>query len=217
MLDIQCFVFNNFEENTYLVTDRETGLSALIDPGMLFEEEKNFFEKYCVDHKVNLSQVILTHGHLDHCFGTDFVRSRFGAKVLVHADDVTLLDSVGDQGRKFGMGNVVKNPVVCDVKLREGDVIELGDTRFRVIHVPGHTRGGIVLYDAEDKVAFVGDSIFNRSIGRTDLPGGDYDTLIRSLKTKILSLPDDTVLLSGHGDATTVGAEKNNNPYLKDF
>lgn len=214
MLNIQCVVLNNFEENTYIVTDQATGDTAIIDPGMLYESEKEYFAKYITDHNLRLTQVILTHAHLDHCFGADYVRSRYNVPVKLHKDDVPLVSILPEQARRFGMANVMDRPLEYDVELKDGDIIEIGKSRLKVLHVPGHSPGGIMLYDEEDSVAFVGDSIFRGSIGRTDLPGGDYATLINAIKSKIFTLPDNTVLLSGHGEPTDVATEKSSNPYF---
>ena len=214
MIKITRFIFNNFSENTFLLVDSATNMGAVVDPGMLTDEEKSFFEEYVKEKGIHLSQIILTHAHLDHCFGVDFVKNKYGVPVKGHHNDSILADVLHLQGSRFGMTEAIKNPVTFDVPLSEGDEIELGESKLKVIHVPGHTPGGIILYDAADGVAFVGDTIFLGSIGRTDLEGGDFGTLINSIKRKILTLPDETVLLPGHGEATTVGEEKKNNPFL---
>lgn len=215
MLQIHQFVFNNFEENTYIAVDKATGLAAIIDPGMLYDEEKSAIEKYITEHDIKLNQIILTHAHLDHCFGAEYVKSRFGVPVKAHEADASLAAGLAQQGARFGMGKVLKNGIVFDVTLRDGDTIDIGESKLDVIHVPGHSKGGIVLYDKADGVAFVGDSIFAGSIGRTDLEGGDHATLINALKTKVLTLPDNTYLLPGHGEVTTVRNEREHNPYLR--
>lgn len=215
MLIIERFIFSNFEENTYLVTDKATGQAAIIDPGMLYEEESQALDRYIREKNVQLTQIILTHAHLDHCFGAEYVKNKYGVPLKGHREEVPLLAQLPDQARRFGMGSLLRNGLQFDVTLTEDDVIELGESRLKVIHMPGHSRGGIALYDEEDKVAFVGDSIFRGSIGRTDLMGGDFDTLIKSIKDKIFTLPDDTILLSGHGDPTTVGEEKRLNPFFR--
>lgn len=215
MLQIHQFVFNNFEENTYIAVDKATGIAAIIDPGMLYDEEKSAIEKYITEHDIKLNQIILTHAHLDHCFGAEYVKSRFGVPVKAHEADAALAAGFAQQGARFGMGKVLKNGIEFDVTLHDGDIIDIGESKLDVIHVPGHSKGGIVLYDKADGVAFVGDSIFAGSIGRTDLEGGDHATLINALKTKVLTLPDNTYLLPGHGEVTTVRNEREHNPYLR--
>lgn len=215
MLKIKQFVFNNFDENTYLAVDDATRKAALIDPGMLMESERKTIADFIEKNDLHLEQVILTHAHLDHCFGVGFVKDKYGVPVKGHEADAPLARIVHLQGQRFGMGYVIKKPVEFDVNLKDGDTITIGESSLDVIHVPGHSPGGIVLFDSHDRVAFVGDSIFRGSIGRTDLEGGNYATLINALKKKILSLPENTVLLSGHGDPTTVGDEIKYNPFLK--
>ncbi|MCH5218988.1 MAG: MBL fold metallo-hydrolase [Muribaculaceae bacterium] len=215
MLNITRFVFNNFSENTYIVADSATRQAAVIDPGMLMPEEYRAFEKFVEEANLKLTQVILTHAHLDHCFGVNYVKDKYNIPVVAHSGDSPLAKTLCLQARRFGMGKCLKEDVSFDVNLKDGDKIKIGNSQLEVIHVPGHSPGGIVLYSRENSVAFVGDSIFNSSIGRTDLEGGDYETLIGALKSRVLSLPDDTVLLSGHGDQTTVGDEKKHNPFLR--
>jgi glyoxylase-like metal-dependent hydrolase (beta-lactamase superfamily II) len=138
------------------------------------------------------------------------LRERTGAQVHVHAEEVERMRTAGRQGGMFGLS--VQNPPAPDVLVREGDVVELGDQGFRVLHTPGHTPGHVTFLTGE--MAFVGDLIFAGSIGRTDLPGGSYDDLIRAVREKIFTLPDRTVLFPGHGPATTVGEEKRSNPFF---
>lgn len=214
MLQVKQFVFNHFDENTYLAVDTETRQAAVIDPGMLTGQERTAFENFIKDNNITLTQVILTHGHLDHCFGADFVRNRYGVPVKVHTADAPLAAHIHEQGKHFGLGKLVDHGVENTVTLKDGDVIEIGNSRLEVIHVPGHSPGGIALYDKADGLLFSGDSLFRGSIGRTDLEGGDHKTLLNSLRNRILTLPDDTLVLPGHGNFTRTGIEKSSNPYL---
>lgn len=214
MLKIKQFAFNNFGENTYIVYDADSLDAVVIDPGMLSGSEKVAFDNYISQNGLKINQVILTHGHLDHCFGASYVTDRYGVRIAGNRLDEPLARTVGQQAQRFGMGNAVSGGVSFDVDLRDGDRIDIGKSHLDVIDVPGHSPGGIALYSPDDKFVIVGDSLFRGSIGRTDLPGGDYATLIRAIQKKILTLPDDTVVLPGHGDFTTVATEKNNNPYL---
>ena len=214
MLKVIRFIFNHFEENTYLVIDSATNDCAIIDPGMLNANEQNALDREIADSGAKLTQIILTHAHLDHCFGAEYVHNRYGAPVKAHKEDEFLAKKLFDQACRFGLGGIVASGLEFDVTLEEGDIIYIGQSTLKVIHVPGHSPGGIVLYSEDDKVAFVGDSIFKGSIGRTDLDGGNHATLINSLRKKILTLPEDTVLLSGHGDPTTVKNERDTNPFL---
>ena len=215
MLKVRQFVFSNFEENTYLVVDSETNKGALIDPGMLTPSERTVLDHFIEQNSIELTQIILTHAHLDHCFGADYVKTKYGVPVKAHSADIPLAQNLPFQAMRFGMGSWFKNGVTVDIPLRDGDIIEIGKSELSVLHVPGHSPGGIVLYDKADGIAFVGDSIFHGSIGRTDLEGGDFDTLVSAIKSKILTLPPDTILYSGHGEHTTVEKEAKSNPFLK--
>lgn len=215
MLKIHIFEVNNFGENTYIAVDTATNEAAVIDPGFLLDGEADAFDRFVKDNGIAVTQVILTHAHLDHCFGVGHVVDKYGVPVKGHILDRPLAASVRQQAARFGMAGVFKQGVDFDVTLTDGDIIEIGRSRLQVVHTPGHSPGGIVLYDSADNLAFVGDSIFEQSIGRTDLEGGDYDTLISSLKSKVLSLPPETMLLPGHGRPTTVAAEAAANPFLK--
>lgn len=214
MLKVKQFVFNYFEENTYLAIDDTTSQAAIIDPGMLRDSEKKEFDSFVAENGITLTQIILTHAHLDHCFGADYVKSQYNIPVKAHSSDAPLAQSLVEQANRFGLSSRLTSGIEFDVHLADGDVIEIGQSSLKVIHVPGHSPGGIILYDKEDKLAFVGDSIFEGSVGRTDLAGGNHTQLITSLKNKVLSLPDDTVLLPGHGRPTTVLQEKRHNPFL---
>ena len=214
MLKVKRFIFNNFEENTYIAFDSETKQGAIIDPGMLLGHERKAIDDFIAENGIKLNQIILTHAHLDHCFGVEYVKTHYGTPIKAHEKDAPLVSALNSQAMRFGMINLFQKGFDVDIKLNEGDEVKIGDSCLTVLHLPGHSPGGMVLYDKADKLAFVGDSIFESSIGRTDLEGGDYKTLINSLKTKVLTLPDDTILLSGHGEPTTVAREKKYNPYL---
>ena len=215
MLKIKQFAFNPFGENTYVLFDTETKDALVVDPGMTSPQEFSLFDSFIEQNGLKITQIVNTHLHLDHCFGDNYVRDRYGAKVYAHAADAPLGASLAMQARQFGMvppeGSA---PVEIDVKLTDGDTLSLGSHKLTVIHVPGHSPGGIALYCPEGRFAFVGDSIFCGSIGRTDLPGGSHEELLSNLRGKILTLPDDTTLLTGHDRATTVAREKAGNPYL---
>lgn len=216
MLKIKQFAFNPFGESTYVVFDDSSREALVVDPGMTSPAEFSLFDNFIKDNNLKIIQIVNTHLHLDHCFGNNYVRDKYGVKTAAHIADAPLGANIGMQARSFGMmlpdGT---DTVEIDVPLKEGDTLAVGAYTFSVIHLPGHTPGGIALYCPEAKLAIVGDSIFRGSIGRTDLPGGDTATLISSLKNKILTLPDDTTLLPGHDSFTTVADEKKHNPYLR--
>lgn len=214
MLSIKQFVFNPFGENTYIVFDTETRHAIVIDPGMITPDEYSLFDGFIADNHLTLDLIVNTHLHLDHCFGDNWVRDKYQVQIAAHKADEPLGASLGEQMRQFGIFAPENLAVTVDRGLNDGDMLEVGAYRFTVIHLPGHSPGGIALYCAEEQTAFVGDSIFFGSIGRTDLPGGDYRMLIDSLRSKIFALPDNTRLLTGHDRYTTVATEKLHNPYL---
>lgn len=206
-------VTNYFEENTYIVIDESTKQAAVIDPGMLGSVQQKTFDDYIAGKELTITQILLTHAHLDHCFGTNYVRNRYNVPVKAATEDAPLAMSLPEQSARFGI-KMDMEPVIFDVNLSDGDIVEIGNGRLQVIATPGHSPGGVAFYDADDKSVFTGDSLFDGSIGRTDLEGGDHATLIESIKSKLLALPDDTVVLPGHGNHTTIGREKQSNPYL---
>ena len=215
MLKVKQFVFNPFGVNTFVISDSDTSKAMVIDPGMTSAHEQKLFDDYIAANNLRITQIVNTHLHLDHCFGDNYVRTKYGVKVAAHADDAPLGASLQRQAAQFGMMWPDDAPVSIDVPLSDGDKITLGAYSFTVLHVPGHSPGGIALYCSEGKLAIVGDSIFRGAIGRTDLPGGDHATLIASLKNKILTMPDDTNLLPGHDQFTTVAQEKAHNPFIR--
>ena len=204
MLKVKQFAFNTFGVNTFVLSDSDSGDALVIDPGMTSPHEQKLFDDYIATNKLHIMQIVNTHLHLDHCFGDNYVKDKYGVKVSAHIADAPLGASIQQQAAQFGMVLPDAPAVTIDVPLREDDKIALGAYTFTVLHLPGHSPGGIALYCPEGKLAIVGDSIFHGAIGRTDLPGGDYSTLVKSLKAKILTLPDDTKLLPGHDTFTTV-------------
>ena len=209
MLEIVSMVLGPVMTNAYLVGDPDSHQAVVIDPawdGELIVEEAGRREW-------RITQIWLTHAHFDHIGGVAEIvrRVKPATPVALHPADLPVYSAQGGAGL-FGM-RVEPGPQPA-IQLRHGQLLELGNSTFEVRHCPGHTPGHVVFYCAEEKVMFCGDVVFWGSIGRTDLPGGDYDTLINSIRTQILTLPDETRLLSGHGGETTVGAERRNNPFL---
>lgn len=213
MLKVVQFQFSQFGVNTYLVIDDATSIAAVIDPAMVFAQEETSFSDYVVKEKVDIQQVINTHLHLDHCFGMDYVKSKYNAPLKAHGDDAILGEILDQQYQMFGMAPRGRK-VEIDITLRDNDVIDIGESHLQVIATPGHTLGGICLYSAADKILFSGDTIFKGSVGRTDLPGGSHSRLISSINQKILSLPQDVRIYPGHGPSTTVGDELRHNPFI---
>lgn len=213
MLKVESLTFNPFQENTYIVYDDSTLECAIFDPGMLNDGENQVL----VDtiNQLNLKPIYLiqTHLHLDHVFGMSFVKKEYGLSPMAHKADEFLLSETVEYSRQFGI-LVEENPPAIEKYLDEGDEITLGNRKLKIYHIPGHSPGSIIFYNEEDKFIIGGDVLFQGSIGRTDLPGGSYETLITGIQSKLMILPDDIVVYSGHGPATTIGNERVYNPYL---
>lgn len=211
MLHIQRFIFSMFGVNTYLLTDQATGQAAVIDPAMSTPDERKAFDKTLGTNR--LTQILNTHLHLDHCFGLNYVKTKYGIPAKAHAGDAPLGENMPGQYRRFGL-NGDGSAVSIDVPLADGDTIAIGDSQLTAIHVPGHSPGGIALYYKEGNALFSGDTLFQRSIGRTDLIGGNHAQLVRSIREKLFTLPGDTLVLPGHGDPTTIDDEIRFNQYV---
>jgi glyoxylase-like metal-dependent hydrolase (beta-lactamase superfamily II) len=201
-----------FFKNGYLVACDRTREAVLIDPGDEVQTLLGAAERERLDVKM----ILLTHAHLDHITGVATAKRRLGVGVWLHRDDEFLYNGVVEQGRLFGL-TVERQPPI-DNYYEEGQQLACGDLVIDVLHTPGHCPGGVCLAiggrHAEARNLFVGDTLFAGSIGRTDLPGGDTDTLLRSIRTVLFSFPDETAVYSGHGPVTTIGEEKRSNPFL---
>ena len=195
-----------FAENCYLVADPHTGDAAIVDPG----EEVGLFRARLAHEGWALRAIWLTHAHVDHVAGVAAMQDG-GVPIYLHPADRALYDGVPRQAAMFGLE--AGTPPPPDHELADGGSVSVGGCTFRVVHTPGHTPGGVSLVGHD--LAFVGDTLFAGSIGRTDLPGGDLKALIESIHERLFALPDATVVHSGHGPATTIGAEKKENPFVK--
>ena len=212
-MEIAIFQFSMFGINTYLVFDDETKKCAVIDPGMSLPHEEKAIEDFIAEKGLTLTHIINTHLHIDHVVGVPFLKMKFGSPVLAHKGDENLGKRLSEQARMFGLNMNLENIEISQY-LEDGDIIKIGNGELEVIAVPGHSKGSVALYDKKEGFLISGDALFQGSIGRTDLPGGDYRELITSIREKLLSLPDDTVVFPGHGPATTIGEEKLGNPFL---
>ncbi|MCH5225168.1 MAG: MBL fold metallo-hydrolase [Muribaculaceae bacterium] len=213
-MQVAIFQFSLFGINTYVVFDPESKECVIVDPGMSNPDEEEAIEDFLTTKGLTLTQVINTHLHIDHVAGIPFLREKFGVPVKAHEADKFMADGIQEQARMFGLFKDFGEIEISDY-LKPGDKIEIGNGRLDVIGVPGHSKGSIALYDPEGHYVITGDALFKGSIGRTDLPGGDYKELIDSIGKELLNLPDDTVILPGHGPASTIGEEKKTNPFLR--
>jgi glyoxylase-like metal-dependent hydrolase (beta-lactamase superfamily II) len=208
-LRILPFTLGPFATNCYFVYDPSAGEGVIFDAG--FEPEKMIEEIHRLG--VRVKALINTHGHVDHVAGNQRVVSAFSIPLYIHSLDIPLLESAPLQGRLFGTP-VSPSPPPTDI-LEEGDEVGIGEYLFKVIHTPGHTPGGLCFYEPQNGVCIVGDTLFQGSIGRTDLPGGDFETLITSIRTKLYTLPDHVVIYPGHMGSSTIGIEKQTNPFVR--
>lgn len=216
---VEQFVLTAFQQNTRVVACEDTRAAICIDPGEASEDIENFI----IENGLTLQAIALTHGHLDHVGGTAGLKRKFpDAEVILHEGDEELYYALHRQPLFMGiqphqlktLGLDYEEPPRLSRSWRHGETYEVGNLSFNIRHSPGHTRGHVVLVEENEKKVFVGDCLFLGSIGRTDLPGGDHEQLIKSINDNILSLEDDFTVYSGHGPDTTVGRERRSNPFL---
>lgn len=211
-LSIKRFTFNPFGENTYVIWT-ESKECAIIDPGMMTDSENIQLADFISQNSLTPTHLINTHQHIDHVAGNSFIESTYGIKSEGHPADTILAERVTEQAKMFGIVYNGKN-LAIGKELNDGNTLKLGNLDLKVLHIPGHSKGHIAIYCEESNAIFVGDALFQMSIGRTDLPGGSFKELINSIETKLFTLPEDTVVYPGHGDTTTIAFEKAHNPYL---
>ncbi len=210
MLEVKKFVFNPFMENTYVLFD-ETGECIIIDPGCIEKEEENQLSEFIQSKGLTVTKLINTHCHIDHVLGNAFVKKTYSVDLFIHTIEEAMLKAVKTYASNYGFFQYQDS--TPNHFLDEGDSVALGNQQFNVLFVPGHSPGHIALYHSSTKTLISGDVLFENSIGRTDLPGGDFDTLIKSIHQKLFTLPDDVTVYSGHGSETTIGFEKRSNPF----
>ncbi|MEJ5316478.1 MAG: MBL fold metallo-hydrolase [Tenuifilum sp.] len=211
MIAIKQFVFNPFQENTYVLYQPQ-GEAIVVDAGCSTESEFQELLDFVNSQNLTVKCLINTHCHIDHILGIDKLKKQFGVKAYAHFDDFPLLQMAPAHAMMFGL--YLETVPAIDETLSHGDLIELNGDSLKVIHTPGHSRGGLCFYAEQERFILTGDTLFNLSIGRTDLAGGNYETLIKSIREQLMVLPDDVIVYPGHGNSTTIGIEKASNPFL---
>jgi len=204
-VNTKTFYFNEIRVRTYIVWD-DTQECLIIDPGCGSENEQQRLMRFIADSKLKPVLTVNTHAHFDHVMGNAFVARTYGVPGALHKADLPLLEITVQQSALFGC--IVEQPPMPAVWLSEEQPVRFGNAQLQVLCTPGHSPGGVCLYSAADKLLFSGDTLFAGGIGRTDLAGGNYDTLLNSITTKLMSLPDDVEVLPGHGPSTTIGNER---------
>lgn len=212
MTEVKVFEFNPFAENTCIVYD-DTGECVIFDPGCYAPTEKDTLRDFIVKQGLKPVRLINTHCHLDHVLGNYFVHKTWQLGLEIHKGELPVLDRYTATCQMYGIWNAEPSPAPVSF-LEGGDVVAFGNTTLEVLFTPGHSPASLSFYCRESGFVIAGDVLFLESIGRTDLPGGDYDTLLDSIRTQLFTLPDATLVYPGHGPATTVRHEKEYNPFF---
>lgn len=211
MIRVTVLPFNSFQENTYLLSD-DTGACLIVDPGNNNARENEKISKTIDQNGLKPVLIVGTHAHVDHLLGVKYLQERYHIAFAMHGGDAFLLPNIPLQGRLYGFE--IEDSPTLDIDLSREKTIRFGDSELEVLHVPGHSPGHIALYSKESKLVIVGDVLFMGSIGRTDLPGGDYHQLMTSIIGKILPLGSDVTVYPGHGRPTTISQEIERNPFI---
>lgn len=211
MIHVKRLVFNPFQVNTYILFD-ETGECAIIDAACASDEEEQQLSQFIEQHQLRPVLLLCTHAHIDHILGNGFVSDTYNLPLWAHPDGLKYLHNATDYAESFGLR--LKKIVQPAKDLSESQTLTFGQSSIKVLHTPGHADGSVCFYDEHSSFVIAGDVLFYQSIGRTDLPGGDYDLLKHNIWNKLFVLPDQTVVYPGHGPETTIGSEKVNNPFV---
>ena len=212
MIHVASFAFNPFQENTYVLYD-ETKECIIIDPGCYTSNEQKRLEAFIAKEELKPVRLINTHCHLDHICGNAFVSQKYGLDLEAHEGEQVVLDASVDHGKMYGFV-FEPSPNIMHT-IQEGDEIKFGHSTLKTLFTPGHSPASISLYCEQDKFVIAGDVLFFMSIGRTDLPGGNHDLLLQSIREKLFTLPNETIVYNGHGQKTQIAFEKLNNPFFK--
>jgi hydroxyacylglutathione hydrolase len=210
MIHLKVFTCNAFAENTYLLWD-DTRQGTIIDPGFYEKHEYELLREFISANKITLTQIVTTHCHVDHVLGAYTLTQTYRIPFLIPENEKQVLDTVKVYAPVYGFQ--FYNPAIPDGFLNTGTELKIGNEKASVLSVPGHSQGHLAFYFEKDKILIAGDVLFRESIGRTDLPGGNFETLINSIHTQLFSLPDEVTVYPGHGPETTIGHEKNYNPF----
>ena len=213
MIKLQKYTFNPFQENTYIVWDEKTKESIIVDPGCFNEIEENEIVTFISDHSLIVKYLINTHCHIDHVLGNKFIKEKYSCKFYAPELDIPLLENVVDQANMFGI-EINPSPLP-DEYITEELKLKIGNSYLNFLFTPGHTPGEYCIIFDNEKLCISGDVLFLEGIGRTDLWGGNYETLLQSIRNKLFTLKDEFLVYPGHGDKTTISYEKEHNPYLK--
>jgi glyoxylase-like metal-dependent hydrolase (beta-lactamase superfamily II) len=212
MTKVYQLTYGPFAENTYVIADDDLN-AIIIDPGMYHPEENAQFFEFINSHQLKPCRLLLTHAHLDHVFGVNWINKTYGLTPEIHFDDQIVYESAVIVAKQYGLN--MNQLVPSNISLIHNQVFKFGGSEFRIIHTPGHSPGSVCFRNDNEGYVISGDVLFQGSIGRTDLPGGDFNVLIRSINEHIINLAEDTIVYSGHGPVTTVGQEKISNPFLQ--
>ena len=213
MAAVTSFAFNPFQENTYIVFDA-TKECVIIDPGCFHESERKMLINYLSKEGLKPVRLLNTHCHLDHIFGNQFIFDEYGLLPEIHEGELPVLESYPMVAEKYGVPNAQPSPLPIRY-IKNGEEISFGESKMKALLTPGHSPASLSFYFEPEGFVIAGDVLFYESIGRTDLPGGDYDTLIASIQRELLPMKDETIVFSGHGPQTTIGHERQNNPFLR--
>lgn len=211
MIEIHEFTFGPFAENTYVLYD-ETRECVIIDPGCYDNNERQELVDFIKSEELKPVKLLNTHGHIDHVCGNTFVAKKYNLGLEMHKEDLETLHSLPQVCQLYGLN--AEESIEPSVFLNEGDIVKFGNSSLEILFIPGHSPGSICFVSKEDKFVVGGDVLFHGSIGRTDLPGGDHEGLLSNIRKKLFALEDDFIVFSGHGEQTTIGFEKKNNPFL---
>ena len=212
-MNVSRFTFNMFGVNTYILWDNISKEAMIIDPGMVDDKERKIIDDFIEGNSLDMRYLVNTHMHIDHSFGVSYIMQKYGLKLACNKSDQFLAERLMEQARMFGLTLSISD-LVINVEFNDGDKLSIGGETLHIMHVPGHSPGSIVIYAPESSFLISGDVLFNSSIGRSDLPGGNYKQLVNAIREKLMTLPDDTIIYPGHGSETNIEKEKMSNPYV---